>query len=99
MFRQASNILTHTATRTGLHKLRGVCEDVASFVRAVVGINLDTIASLLRSNEAWSFAIAFDFATVEGKAFLDVRIHLCVRREVENVHLFAIPLRASHTGL
>jgi hypothetical protein len=60
-FRQASNILTHTATRTGLHKLRSVREqDVAAFVLAVVGINLDKIASLLRRNEAWAFAIAFD---------------------------------------
>jgi hypothetical protein len=39
-FRQASNILTHTASRTGLHMLRGVREEeeVARFVRAVVGI-------------------------------------------------------------
>jgi hypothetical protein len=99
-FRQASNILTHTARRTGLHKLRGVREeDVARFVRAIVGINLDKIASFLRRNEPVAFTIAFEGATVEGKSFLDVRIRLCVRGEVENVHLVAIPLRASHTGL
>jgi hypothetical protein len=98
-FRQASNILTHTATRTGLHKLQGVREDVSRFVRAVVGINLDKIQSLLRSNEAWAFAIAFDGATVEGKSFLDVRIRLCVRGEVANLHFVVIPLRASHTWL
>jgi hypothetical protein len=46
-FRQAI-ILTHTVTRTGLHKLRGVREeDVARFVRPVAGISLGKIASLL----------------------------------------------------
>jgi hypothetical protein len=43
--------------------------------------------------------MAVDGATVEGKSFLEVRIRLCVRGEVENVHFVAIPLRASHTGL
>jgi hypothetical protein len=99
-FRQASNILTYTASRTGLHMLRGVREDdVARFVRAVVGINMDKISSLQRSNEAWAFAIVLDGATVEGQFFLDVRVRICVRKEVENVHLVAIHLRASHTGL
>jgi hypothetical protein len=47
-FRQASNILSHTATRIGLHILRGVREeDVARFVKAIVGINLDKISTLL----------------------------------------------------
>jgi hypothetical protein len=55
-FGQAYNILTHSASRTGLHMLRGVREeDVARLVRAVVGINLDNIPSFLRSNEAWAF--------------------------------------------
>jgi hypothetical protein len=36
---------------------------------------------------------------VEGKSFLDVRIRLCVRGEVKNVQLVAIPDRALHTGL
>jgi hypothetical protein len=36
---------------------------------------------------------------VEGQSFLDVRVRLCVRGEVGNVHSVAIPLRASHTGL
>jgi hypothetical protein len=36
---------------------------------------------------------------VEGQSCLDVNIRLCVRGEVENVHIVAIPPRASHTGL
>jgi hypothetical protein len=60
---------------------------------------MDSISSLLRSNEAWALAISFDGAKVEGQSFLDVRVRICVRGEVENVHLVAIPLRASHAGL
>jgi hypothetical protein len=30
---------------------------------------------------------------------LDVRVRLCLRGDIRNVHLLAIPLRGSHTGL
>jgi hypothetical protein len=73
--RQAATVLSSTAQRTGLHKLRGIREaDVARFSRAAVGINLQIISDLLTRKDCWAYSLAFDGATVQGKSFLDVRI-------------------------
>jgi hypothetical protein len=96
---QAATVLSSTAQHKGIHKLRGTREaDVARFVRAAVGINLQIISDLLTRKDCWAFSLAFDGSTVQGKSFLDVRIRFCVRGRIENVHLIAIPLRTSHTG-
>jgi hypothetical protein len=62
------------------------------------GRNLHALSDLLYNRECWAFSLAFDGATVQGRSFLDVRVRLCLRGDIENVHLLAIPLRESHTG-
>jgi hypothetical protein len=57
------------------------------------------MSDLVRSNECWSFSIAFDVATIQGRSLLDVRLRLLVGGRIENLHLLAIPLRESHTVL
>lgn len=67
-FRQASYILNATAIHTCLHKVRGARKnDVAKFVQAVLGINLQDIAYLLNHDEAWEFYIDFDGETAQGR--------------------------------
>jgi hypothetical protein len=100
LFQQASHILSSTADRTGLAKLKGVREnEVAKFVRTVVGVNLHALSDLLNNRECWAFSLALDGATVQGRSLLDVRVRLCLRGDIRNLHLLAIPLRESHTGL
>lgn len=66
-FRKESSFFTATATHTVLHMLREVHEeDVAKFVRAVVGINIQKSAYIMRHDEAWAFYIAFDGAKAQG---------------------------------
>jgi hypothetical protein len=99
-FRHVSHILSSTADRTGLVKLKGTQEnDVVKFVRAVVGVNLLALADLLNNRECWALSLAFDGATVQGRSFLVLRVRLCLRSDIENVHLLVIPLGESHTGL
>jgi hypothetical protein len=99
-FRQACACLKATSERTGLKRISGLREqDVCRFVRTVVGITLQKMSDLVRSNECWSFSIAFDGATVQSRSLLDVRLRLLVGGRIENLHLLAIPLRESHTGL
>jgi hypothetical protein len=74
-------------------------QDVCRFVLAVDGNTLQKMSDLVRSNECWSFSIAFDDATVQGRSLLDVGLRLLVGGRIENLHLLAIPLRESHTGL
>jgi hypothetical protein len=86
--------------RTGLKMTLGLHEqDVCRLAWAVVGITLQKMSDLVRSNECWSFSISFDGATVQGRSLLGVRLLLLVGGRIENLHLLAIPLRKSHTGL
>jgi hypothetical protein len=99
-FRQACACLKATSERTDMKILAGIREqDICQYVRAVVGINLQKMSDLVRNKECWSFSIAFDGATVQGRALLDVRLRLLVGGCIENLHLLAIPLREAHTGL
>jgi hypothetical protein len=83
-----------------MNLLTGIREKkICQYVRAVVGNNLQTMSDLVRTKECWYFSIAFDGATVQGRALLDVRLRLLVGGCIENLHLLAIPLREAHTGL
>lgn len=70
-----------------------------ALVRTVAGANLLALADLLNERECCAYSLAFDGATVRGRSFLDVPVRLFVRGEIENVHLLAVPLRESYTGL
>jgi hypothetical protein len=99
-FRQASHTLSSTADHIGLDKLKVVWEnEVVKFVRAVVGVNLNALVDLLDSREGWAFSLAFEGAKIQEPSLLDVRVRLCLHGEIKNVHLHAISLRKSHTGL
>jgi hypothetical protein len=40
----------------------------------------------------------YDTFTVEGTGYLDFCVRVCVKPEIENLHVLAIPLRDRHTG-
>jgi hypothetical protein len=61
--------------------------------------DLRRLAGIIRSHNCWAFSIAFDGATTQGKSSIDVISRINVHFEVENVHLLAIPMYESHTGL
>jgi hypothetical protein len=99
-FRQVTTVLHETWKRTGLSKLRSVSEgDMADFARVAVAINLQPISDLLSNPKCWAYSTEFDGATVQGRSFLDVRVRLCSNGVIENLHILAVPLRVSHTGL
>jgi hypothetical protein len=58
---------------------------------------LQNISKLVCSEECWTYAIAFDGATVKGRSLLDVGVRLFVNHSFENLHELAIPRRSSHT--
>jgi hypothetical protein len=98
-FRQASQNLSSTADRTGLAKLKGVRENkVAKFFRTVVRVNLHVLSDLLKNRESCAFSLAFDGATEQGRSLLDLRVRLCLRGDIKNLKLLAIPLPESDTG-
>jgi hypothetical protein len=96
-FRAVSGILQVTKTITGKSRI-GSCTTVqaARVARIACAVNLEKISGLLCA--AWAFSIALDTSTVEGTGYLDFRVRVCVKSEIENLHVLAIPLRDRHTG-
>jgi hypothetical protein len=86
-----------TKTRTGVSKI-GSCTTVqaARVARIACAVNLEKISELLCAT--WAFSIALDTSTVEYTGYLDFRVRVCVKSEIENLHVLAIPLRDRHTG-
>jgi hypothetical protein len=71
---------------------------VSRIIRTVVGVNLQNISDLLRSEECWAYSIAFDGAKIQGRSLIDVRVRFFGNENIENIHLIAIPLHGPHTG-
>jgi hypothetical protein len=98
-FRQACHVLQATAAEAKISKLRGIREqDVSRIIRTVVGVNLQKISDLLRSEECWAYSIAFDGATIQGRSLIDVRVRFFANENIEKIHLIAIPLHGPRTG-
>ena len=50
-------------------------------------------------NVVWSFSIALDGGNKAGTPYLDPRLQFVLGATLFNVHLLAIPMFESHTGL
>jgi hypothetical protein len=76
----------------------GSCTTVqaARVARMACAVNLEKISELLCVARA--FSIAPGTSTVEGTGYLDSRVCVCVKPEIENLHVLAIPLRDRLTG-
>jgi hypothetical protein len=75
----ALSIFVCLTTTDQLKRISGLRkQDVCRFVRAVVGITPQNMSDLVRSNECWSFSIAFDGATAQDRSLLNVRLRQLV---------------------
>jgi hypothetical protein len=64
--------------------------------RIACAVNIETISQLLSTG--WAFSVALDTSTVKCTGYLDIRLRLCVKVEIEDFHDIAIPLRYWQTG-
>jgi hypothetical protein len=84
-------------TITGMFSI-GSCTTVQAVrvARIPCAVNLEKTSELLCA--AWAFSIALDTSTVEGTGYLDFRVRVSVKSEIENLQVLAIPLCDRHTG-
>jgi hypothetical protein len=71
-------------------------------IRVIGDLLFDQTASdddLLNDREAWAVLRAFYDSTIQVLFLLDTRVRLCLEGDIRNVHLLAVPLRESRTGL
>jgi hypothetical protein len=99
-FRQTATVIDHHKNRTKNPKLAGLNDHmVGQFVRILVGANLQTMANILSDPSVWSFALAGDGSTQRGVSFFDIRVRVCVRGVLYNLHLVALPFFLRHTAI
>lgn len=80
--------------------LVGVTETtVRQSAQATIAINLQHMRRIICDARCWAFSIAFDAATNREDSYLDIRLRVCERDGLANVHLLTITLHESHTGL
>ena len=98
-FRQTAEVMSQYNEVFGLAKLVGVnANEVGKMVRINVAANLQGISDILSDKEVWSFSLAADGSTHQGTSFFDVRLQLCVRGYLYNIHLACVPFLERHSA-
>lgn len=98
-FRQTSAVIEQHKDTFGNGKLAGVNDhEVGKMVRVNVATNLQVISDVLHDDEVWSFSLAGDGTTHHGTSFFDVRLRICVRGFLYNVHLVCVPFYERHAA-
>jgi len=98
-FRQAVTTIQHardhtkTATMSNMNDLI-----VGQYVRVLVGGNLQDISDLMGDLFVWAFSLAFDSSTHFEQSFFDLRVWICFKGRLCNLHLVNLPLFDRHTA-
>jgi hypothetical protein len=71
---------------------------VGQYVRVLVGGNLQDISDLMGDLSVWAFSLAFDSSTHFEQLFFDLRIWICFKGRLYNLHLVGLPLFDRHTA-
>jgi hypothetical protein len=98
-FRKTSAVIEHHKESFGNGKLAGLNDhEVGKMVRFNVAANLQVLSDVLNDDEVWAFSLAGDTTIHQGVSFFDVRIRVCVRGVLHNVHLVCLPFYDRHTA-
>ncbi len=99
-FRQVAAAMQHTKERCNLSKLGGINDTiVGQYVRAGVVFALQRIVDLCIDESIWALSLAGDGNTHRGQHFFDLRLRVCYRGVLLNLHLVAISQFDRHTAL
>jgi hypothetical protein len=98
-FRQVAAAIQHTRDHTKTATLSGMNDlIVGQYVRVLVGGNLQDISDLMGDLSVWAFSLAFDSSTHFEQSFFDLRIQICFKGRLCNLHLVGLPLFDRHTA-
>ncbi|CAK9194975.1 unnamed protein product [Sphagnum troendelagicum] len=97
-FRQAAAAIQHARDHTKTATLSGMNDlIIGQYVRVLVGSNLQDISDLMGDLSVWAFSLAFDSNTHFEQSFFDLRVGICFKGRLCNLHLVGLPLFDRHT--
>jgi hypothetical protein len=71
---------------------------VAQWVRVLVVVLLQQIAFILGHESVWAFSFAGDGNTNRGQSFFDMRLRVCYKGVLVNLHFVVLPMFVRHTA-
>ncbi|CAM6072391.1 unnamed protein product [Sphagnum tenellum] len=84
--------MQHTKEHCSLSKEGGINDTiVGQYVCAGVAFSLRRIADLCVDESIWALSLAGDGSTHRGQHFFDLRLRVCYRGVLLNLHFIAIP--------
>jgi hypothetical protein len=98
-FRQTAAAIQRAKDRTKTAKLADINDGVVGqYTRVLVAFAFQEIADILEDESVLAMSLAGDERTHGGQSFFDLRVRVCYRGELVNLHLFAIPKFERHSA-
>ncbi|CAM6072272.1 unnamed protein product [Sphagnum tenellum] len=91
-FHQVAVAMQHTKERCSLSKLGGINNTIVDqYVHTGVAFALQHIIDLCVNESIWALSLTDDFSTHRSQHFFDLRLRVCYRDVLLNLHLVTIP--------
>ncbi len=98
-FRQMAIAIQKAKTRTKTAKLAGLNDSiVGQYTRILVIVTLQQIAIILDDESVWAMSLVGDSSTYCGQSFFDMRVRVCYRSKLINLHLIAMSMFERHSA-
>jgi hypothetical protein len=99
-FRQVAGAIQHAKDRMKMSKLSGINDlIVGQYFRVLVATNLQMIADMLDEDIVWDFSLAGDGSTHRGQSSFDLRMRICLKVRLLNLHLVAFHMFNRHAAI
>jgi hypothetical protein len=101
-FRQTAASIQKAKDRTKTTKLIGLNDCIINSTRtswSLVAVVLQQIALILDNESVWAMSLAGDGSTHRGQSFFDLRLRICYRGDLVNLHLVALPMFERHSAM
>jgi hypothetical protein len=99
-FRQTAVAIQKAKDRMKTTKLIGLNDCiVGQYTRVLVAVALQQIALILGDESVWAMSLAGDGSTHRGQSFFDLRLRVCYRGDLVNLHLVALPMFERHSAV
>lgn len=97
-YARSARSVSHETSMIGINETTDET-NVRQYARACIVIRLQHCRSLIMDKRCWTCSVAFEYATNKGDYYLDIRMRIHVKSQLHNLHLIAIPMCSSHTGI
>jgi hypothetical protein len=72
---------------------------VGQYTRVLVVVTLQQITGILDDESIWAMLLVGDGSVHRGQSFFDLRVRVCYRGELVNLHLVAMPMFERHSAV